>query len=223
MATDTVLIIPPKQTHHILSKPESDVDAYGPQNETIQARYTIGDKEIYLNNFHFSVIRKELTKNLPVLIENIAEELALGFQQYWGTSKEWHKVKAWDSVLKIVARAANRVFIGTTLCSYNMHLRLAAIYQRTNESIGRNEEFLTHSRKYSMSIFGGAVMINMSPTCIRPILGPLIALIGKRHFVVCQRLCLPIVVERLRNIAHKRIEPEIEWEGPVGHDQSPYT
>lgn len=118
MATGPVVIVPPSQMKHILSKPESEIDAYGPQNETLQAKYTIRNKDIYDNQFHFNIVRKQLTKNLATLTEDIAEELAFGFEHCWGTSTAWTTVGAWESVLNIVARAANRVFVGTALCSF---------------------------------------------------------------------------------------------------------
>ena len=117
MAMGPVVIVPPLQIRHILSKPESEVDAYGPQNDSIQAPYMIKDKEIYIKNFHFDVLRKQLTKNLPLFTADMAEEIAFGFEQDWGTSTEWVSVRAWDSVLKIVARAANRIFVGLPLCT----------------------------------------------------------------------------------------------------------
>ena len=113
----TSVIIPPLQLHTILNKPENEIEAMDSQNETLQASYTIQDKEIYVNSIHFNVVNKQLTRDIPSFIESIAEELALGFQRYWGTSTEWKTVGAWDTCQKIVARTANRVFLGTTLCT----------------------------------------------------------------------------------------------------------
>lgn len=118
MASGPIVVIPPSQLKSILSRPESELEAWRSQNETIQASYTIRDEDIYVNNFHVNVIRKQLTRNLESLTQDIVEELALGFQHYWGTSTEWTTVKAWESCLKIVARAANRVFVGIPLCTF---------------------------------------------------------------------------------------------------------
>ena len=118
MATGPVVIIPPSRTKDILSMPEDELSAYGSQNETLQAVYTIRDKDIYLNRFHFSIVRNQLTKNLDSLTSIIAEELALAFERHWGISNDWVTVRAWDSILKIVSQAANRVFLGLALCGY---------------------------------------------------------------------------------------------------------
>lgn len=76
----------------------------------------IGDEDIYLNNLHFEVVRKQLTKNLGVLTGGIAEELALAFERRWGTSQEWTTIRVYESLQGIVAQAANRVFVGSALC-----------------------------------------------------------------------------------------------------------
>lgn len=115
MASGPTLILPPSQMHNILNKPESEVDALGAQNDSIQASYTIKDSDIYMNNLQFNIVRKHLTRNIALFSQDVAEELALAFEQYWGTSGEWTSVTVWDSCLKIVARAANRVFVSIPL------------------------------------------------------------------------------------------------------------
>lgn len=112
-----IVIIPPAQLKQILSKPPSEIDALGPQTEEMQAPYTVRDKEIWINKLHLGVVRKQLTKDLPLLTENIAEELAIGFERHWGSPSKWKAVPAWDSVSKIVSQAANRVFVGIPLCA----------------------------------------------------------------------------------------------------------
>jgi hypothetical protein len=69
-----------------------------------------------MSNIHVNVVRRQLTRNLALTTERVAEELALGFEQVWGTSTEWTTVVLFDSVCKIVARAANRVLLGLPLC-----------------------------------------------------------------------------------------------------------
>lgn len=93
--------------------------------------------------------------------------------------------------------------------------RFTRDFPATYDDIGRNEKFLEHSRKYAMCVFGGATIINMLPPLLRPIVGPLVALTGKRHLAICQKLCLPIVEERLRHTQRRWAEPDYQWEPPV--------
>ena len=110
------VVVPPPQLHKILNMHEDEIEAMDSQNETLQAPYTVQDKEVYVNSIHFNVVNKQLTRDIPVFIESIAQELALGFERDWGISTEWTSVGAWDTCQKIVARTANRVFLGTDIC-----------------------------------------------------------------------------------------------------------
>ena len=65
-------------------------------------------------------------------------------------------------------------------------------------------------RKYSMSVFAGATVINMFPSFLRPIVGPLVALFSRKHLLICQRICLPVVEERLTNNEWKMKEPDFQ-------------
>lgn len=113
-------MIPPTQLKSIYNLPESKLDVYTSQSETIQADYTVEDPDIFHNSFHVNVIRNQLTRNLGELTSGIVEELALGFTKYWGSSPEWEAVRVWPSCLKIVAQSANRVFLGAPQCGFTV-------------------------------------------------------------------------------------------------------
>ena len=116
MASGPVLVLPPSLFKAVHGRPDTEVDSQGSQNETIQAKYTIGDPEMYVNNFHMKIVRNQLTRRLAELADAIAEELAIGFKVQWGFPKEYKELLIYDSCLKIVSRAANRVFVGVPLC-----------------------------------------------------------------------------------------------------------
>lgn len=59
------------------------------------------------------------------------------------------------------------------------------------------------------------MIIGMFPSVLRPIIGPLVALAGRRHLAICEKLCIPVVEERLRNIQRKKTEPDFQWYPPV--------
>lgn len=115
------VVVPPAQLKQIYGLPESQLDVHSSQTETIQAKYTVGNPDIFDNAFHVNVIRNQITRNLAFFTPAIAEELDLGFGKHWGTSTEWKTVEAWPTILKIVSGAANRVFLGTPYCSYSRH------------------------------------------------------------------------------------------------------
>lgn len=208
-----VVVIPPSQLRNVYGKPESQIDACGAQNELVQSAYTVTDKEVYLNDFQVDVVRKQLTKNLPVLSECIAEELAVAFQQHWGNSTEWHTVPAWGSMIKVISQTANRVIVGAPLCKQT---RSNMPHHHLTHVKGRNEDFLDYSRKYSMSVFGGATVINIFPPFLRPLVGRAVGLMTARYRAMCRKLCLPVVESRLRMNREKRRDASFAWEPPVG-------
>lgn len=113
-----LVVVPPAQLRKIYNLPMSQLDVHLSQNDTVQAKYTVGDPDIIENGFHVTVIRNQIKRNLAFFTPAIAEELELGLDKYWGSSTEWRTVEAWPTILKIVSRAANRVFLGTPYCSY---------------------------------------------------------------------------------------------------------
>lgn len=66
-----------------------------------------------------------------------------------------------------------------------------------------------------MSIFGGGALINVFPSFLKPIVGSLVFLAGRRHLAACQRLCLSIVKQRIEENHLKKTQPDTDWEPPV--------
>ena len=59
--------VPPQQLKAIYALPESKVSIRWAQSETIQAKYTAADPEIFKINFHVNVIRNQITSSLDYL------------------------------------------------------------------------------------------------------------------------------------------------------------
>ena len=109
-------MIPPKQLKHIYNLPESVIDVYWTEMDTIQTKYTVGDQDIIKNPFHLDVVRAQIPRNIKYLTPIIATELEWGFKQWWGDTTEWRELRIWDSSLKMIAGAANSAFCGQPLC-----------------------------------------------------------------------------------------------------------
>lgn len=139
---------------------------------------------------HIDVVRRQLTRRLPLLTADVHEELALAMEQNWTPKEEWTTVAAYESVMKIVSRAANRVFCGTELC--------------------RNPEFLEASRQFAIGAFGAGFKLKMFPKWTHPIAGPLAALPVTRSLAIAKRICTPIIKERLRHIQDPALAKDYE-------------
>ena len=113
-----IVILSPSQIKNVLSRPRDEVDAVGPQLDLIHQEYTLPEKEVYRNGFHWQIFRQELVRKLPLLTQGIAEEIDKAFEQVWGTCGEWTTVYAWNTILKIVSQTSNRAFSGIDLCAH---------------------------------------------------------------------------------------------------------
>ena len=87
------------------------------QKDTLQTNRTLLDETIVEDVIHEIPIRRDLTRQLGALIPDIEDELAIGIEEYWGTDTEsWKEVGVFETMMKVVSRTSNRVFIGAPLC-----------------------------------------------------------------------------------------------------------
>lgn len=179
-----MVILPNDKLQEVAGAPTDQFDFHLGNDSATAPIYTTG-KDVQ-DGPHFNVVRKQLTRRLPLLTADVHEELALGIQDNWKPrADKWTTVKAYDSCMKIVSRAANRVFCGKELC--------------------RNPEFLENTRLYAVETFATGFKLKLVPQWLHPIAGPLVARPVKRCLAVCQRICAPVIDKRLRNM----LDPEL--------------
>ncbi|KAF7506027.1 hypothetical protein GJ744_012274 [Endocarpon pusillum] len=190
-----VLILPRSQLKDVLHRPDGEVDGNEALNTVVQIEYTVSEKEIYTDKFHFNIVRKQLTRNLGNVTPIVAEEIDLALKDYWGIQSEWHQVEIVPLMLRIVARVTSRIFYGPELC--------------------RNEKFLDHVIAYSGSIVNGGALIQLSPGILQPLTGRLIGYIGKKHMNKARSFSIPFIETRLRQTQKKLADPSDAWEPPT--------
>ncbi|KAI1207437.1 ent-kaurene oxidase [Annulohypoxylon truncatum] len=188
------VIVPPRQLKGIYGLPENVLDVHATQDQTLQSRWTIWDKEVANFGIHISVIRHQLTRNLEILTPTIAAEIELGFKRWWGTGKDWKEISVWDTCLKLIAGAANSAFCGKPLC--------------------RDTEFLDMVRDHAMAMFGGAIVINATPKPFKALSGVVIGFLCHILFRKTLKKCLPFIRERLDNTSKLRTDPTCSWTPP---------
>ncbi|KAH8105091.1 cytochrome P450 [Cristinia sonorae] len=84
-------------------------------NDTLHTDYTFG-ADTHENQYHVTVIRNALTRNLGVLFPDVRDELVVATRELIPPSDDWIPVRAFDNVMKIVCRTSNRIFVGLPLC-----------------------------------------------------------------------------------------------------------
>jgi hypothetical protein len=89
------------------------------QRLNLQADHTFLDPSLARNPIHENTIRRELTRYLGSLIPQIEDELRVSVTECWGSDTEnWNEVGVFSTMIKIVARTSNRVFVGLPLCKH---------------------------------------------------------------------------------------------------------
>lgn len=132
---------------------------------------------IATGSVHGPIIRREMTKGLDTYADAVVNEIEHSLGLVWGDSPQWHEIVVYDTMLDVISRISNRVLVGFPLC--------------------RNESYLRSSRNFARFVIITAGLINLLPSMLRPILGPLIIARDMYHYHKITRLIFPIVKKRM--------------------------
>ncbi|RPD64678.1 cytochrome P450 [Lentinus tigrinus ALCF2SS1-7] len=121
----------PKMIDELRRRPDEDVSFLAGVEETIQAKYTLGE-DAFADPYHVDIIKEKLTRTLPAVLPEVVDELRLAVQEYIPAKDEgeWVKVTVMPTMQHIVARASNRAFVGLPLCRNEGFLELAIMFTR---------------------------------------------------------------------------------------------
>ncbi|KAJ7937373.1 cytochrome P450 [Mycena leptocephala] len=146
-------------------------------NEILQTNMTMGPN-ILGNPYHISVTRVGMTKNLDARFDEVRDEIACTFQDHLSLEgNEWKAIPAQATVMQVICRTGNRLFVGLPLC--------------------RNSDYLNLNFEFTISVVMAAQMINILPGFLRPIVGPWISPLNKYLRRADQHLGV-LVTERLQ-------------------------
>ncbi|KAI1273028.1 cytochrome P450 [Xylaria sp. FL0933] len=189
-----MVLIPPNHAKKVYGLPETRLDVWDTINDSIQTKYTIQDQYIMSKALHRDVLRNQITRNLGLLTESLTAELDRGLKYWWGIDTQWKSVPAFESCLKIVAGAANSVFLGPSLC--------------------RDHVFLRRLEKHATTVFSGGILINVTPRPFKHVVGLLVKVICRYHCQKVVSMCLPLVEDRLDKTFRWKDGLESEWTPP---------
>jgi hypothetical protein len=117
---DPYIVLPADKVHEFLAIPDSRIDHETIGREGVAFDYIISKKR-FPDSSHFDVVRRQLTRKLPLLTHDVHHELVLAMQQQWSVKAgEWTTVNIYPTCMKIVSQAANRVFAGKVLCTQTL-------------------------------------------------------------------------------------------------------
>ncbi|PYI32539.1 putative cytochrome P450 [Aspergillus indologenus CBS 114.80] len=190
------VVLPPSSMRELLAKSDRELDHEIIHADQLQHYYTQGPLGWHAVQvpLQFDLVRRQLTRQLPLVLPIMADEVDRSFRQYWGTrhtASTEVKVKVFETCTQIVTRVANRVFAGPDIC--------------------RNEAFLHHSRQYSEGVARAGIIIRLLPRWLRPLLAPLITYPNRKNLQICVDICMPAVQDRLQ----QTLVHDPAWEAPV--------
>jgi hypothetical protein len=117
---DTHVVLPSSLGQWLVDQPDSILSSQERQNEFLQTKYTFPIPKMSERPHHVQVIKTDLTRKLGSLTEDIWSELTTAFDHHWGIDTEqWKEVNVFETMIRIVTRTSNRLFVGEKLCKFN--------------------------------------------------------------------------------------------------------
>ncbi|KAK0471577.1 cytochrome P450 [Armillaria novae-zelandiae] len=118
----------------------------------LQMNHTMG-RNLCVDPYQVEVIRGALTRNIVTRFADVQDEIKAAFEDHIPMTEDWIEVSAYETILQIVCRASNRMFIGLPIC--------------------RDPDFIKLNIDFTIDVFVHARIINLFPSILKPILGTL--------------------------------------------------
>jgi hypothetical protein len=113
------IVLPPSMLKWLVSQPESHLSAKWAQMDALNIPTTFLRADVGLNPVHEPLIRRNLTAHLDRIASDVWEEVGSALEELWGQETEtWREVNLDYTIRRVVARGANRVFVGDELCRF---------------------------------------------------------------------------------------------------------
>ncbi|KAG5350288.1 hypothetical protein C0989_011728 [Termitomyces sp. Mn162] len=149
--------------------------------EMIQTLYTMGP-EVRYDNYHVEVVKSSLTRSLVERFPDVQNEIAAAFEEYIPATEDWTSVPALPTIMKIVSRSSNRLFVGLPLCW--------------------NADYRDLNIEFTIDVIRAARTINLYPNFLKPFAGRYLTNVESQ----IQR-----AMAHLRPIFEERLEKEAEY------------
>ncbi|KAL0941723.1 Ent-kaurene oxidase 7 [Colletotrichum truncatum] len=178
---DTVCV-PTKYLPDLKKLPDDVLSFTKAIDESMQVKYTKVETDTPLI---VHTVRASLTPALPRINELVADEVAESMRLELPQSQEWTEVNINSKLLRIVAMASGRVFIGPELC--------------------RDERYIDASINYTVDLMTAVHMVSFLPGPLRPFVAPFLPPLKKlnRRIAEAEAVFRPIVEARRQAKAEK--------------------
>ncbi|THU87417.1 cytochrome P450 [Dendrothele bispora CBS 962.96] len=150
----TVVATGPTMINDIKKAPDDMLSFDEAVNESLQIDYTIG-KAHRMHLYHVNVVRNNLTRNIATRFSDVRDEIMVSFAEQIPVTEDWVSMPALNTIMNIVCRTTNRLFVGLPLC--------------------REPDWIDLNIQFTIKVFTSASIINLFPSVLKPIIGTLLS------------------------------------------------
>ncbi|KIL61860.1 hypothetical protein M378DRAFT_13203 [Amanita muscaria Koide BX008] len=148
-----ILVSGPQMIDELRNASDDELSAEMAFRESLQMEYTL-DAELFKSHYHLDVVRSSLTRSIANKLSEVQDEIETAFNDHLkAKTDEWVTVTAYPTIMDIVCRTSNRLFVGLPLC--------------------RDPDYLDLNKKFSISLVLTASILTLLPSFLKPIVLPL--------------------------------------------------
>ncbi|KIJ43181.1 hypothetical protein M422DRAFT_253378, partial [Sphaerobolus stellatus SS14] len=188
------IILPPSMSNWLAAQPDAILNAKDCTFETAQFTYTVGHPEITSNDMIDLLIKRELTRTIGTLNNEILEEVEGTMEELYGIDNQWREVGVFDTLTRTVGRASNRVFVGKELCS--------------------NMDFVMSGVRFARDISVSSYVLHMFPKAMKRAVAWFATIPNRRHSGIAMKYLQPLIKTRIEDMTHKQNDPTYSFEEP---------
>ncbi|KAG6816479.1 hypothetical protein H0H93_008055, partial [Arthromyces matolae] len=177
----TVIISGRQLVDELRKAPDDVISFTEAAADSVQTVYTMGP-EVHLDQYHVDVVKSSLTRSLVERFPDVQDEIGAAFTEYLPPTEGWASVLALPTIMKIVSRSSNRLFVGLPLC--------------------RNADYRDLNIEFTIDVIKAAQLINLFPNILKPLVGRLLTNVESQ----IQR-----AMSHLRPIIEDRLDKEAEY------------
>ncbi|POS76226.1 cytochrome P450 [Diaporthe helianthi] len=184
LGTTPEVVLPTSQMNWMLDQPDHIISSAAAHYDILNGEYSFVDKRILEEPYQEHVVHRSLARHLAALIPGLDKQVRACVDDVYGTDdKEWRTVNIWDSLMALIPRVTNLMFVGQELCG--------------------NKEYIDNMLNFTEDVTRDLMTFPMVPTIIKPIVGPLAGLASKYHYRKTAKHSVPLIKQRLRDMAAK--------------------
>lgn len=172
-------MLPASSIPWLVNQPDNALSVAEPHRDSLQTDYTFVHPFVVGRPLHHETVRSELTRQLGALTLDIMDELTAAFDDIWGTdTSQWKEICPFETLMQIVARTSNRVFVGLPWA--------------------RNRALLDHGIGFATSVPIASTLLRQVPGVLRPIAALVVARPNRQHTNAFSRIIRPEIERRQR-------------------------